>query len=178
MSVSVPVDRLWDYFKEHQPELKNNLHLVAQQFDDLTDEEIDIYLTDEGGYPYFSVEVDGNCEYEAESISKTNAEETYAKVLSLYILEDFEPEGEEDFAPEDDDRIAEIYCATEDLLWVFLEEDPEKMGITECDIDDITFAIEEMLFDEFGISVRHPENIDGKIVQYPFDGQDFENIQE
>lgn len=170
MAVSVPPNEVWDYFQEHKKELQENYLLVAS--DD--DREVEIYLTEENGMPYFRVEVSGQCESEADSVSKVNAEGNYRELLSLFIEDEYSAEL---FSNDEIDRLDEIQCATEDFLMVLLGCSPEEACLEEDEIDEVINRIEEFLYEEYGIPIWHPTIIDDEmtgevnVVQYPF-GED------
>lgn len=157
----IPPEGLWDYFSAHRTDLANNYHMIA------SDEEsgVEIYLTEENGFPCFTVEVDGCTEFEEQTSSKVDAEKTYDNLLDLFVADSELCDENEDT---DSVRIHEILTAARDFLEVLIEKDPSNAGIEPWDIDEIVSVVEERLFYDMGISVRHPANIDGKIVQYPF----------
>ena len=159
---NITVGNLWDYFCENRQDLKNNYHLIA------SDEEqgIEIYLTNEKGFPCFSVEVDGEEVYGAETVSVIDAENTYIELLNTYLLSDYCDQTE---AEEDDERVAEITRAVEAMLETLIEDDPYFVGMAPQEVDELISVIEEFLFDHCEISVRHPTYRDGVMVQYPFE---------
>lgn len=77
----VPVDGVWDYFSTHLSDLASNYHLIANNEEYGTE----IYLTEEKGFPCFTVEVDGCTEFEAQTSSKIDAEKTYENLLDLFV---------------------------------------------------------------------------------------------
>ncbi len=162
----ITVDELWEYFSEHRASLANNYHRIANNEAD----GIEIYLTEERGFPYFVVESDGEKVFETGTVSALDAEKTYNDLLYQYILPEMPDEGDEYLdEPDDDDiRVEEIKCAAEDFLLVLLEQHPEDCGLNSSDIDEIVSLVEQHLFDTFGISVYHPVEVDGVTVRYPF----------
>lgn len=165
MANSIPVSTLWSYFCENRQDLLSNYHLIASNEEQGTE----VYLTDEKGFPCFSVEVDGEVVYGAETVSYLDAENTYLELLNTYINID-----EDDLikAEEDDLRVKEITRAVEGMLEILIEEDPYYAGMSPQDVDDLTSVIEEFLYEQCGISIRHPTEIDGAIVDYPFGDPD------
>lgn len=157
----VPAGELWDYFSSHRTDLANNYHMIA------SDEEngVEIYLTEDNGFPCFTVEVDGCTDFESQTSSEVDAENTYGNLLDLFIAG---PESYDEDEEKDDIRIHEIFTAARDFLEILLEEDPSDAGVEPWDIDELVSAVEERLFYDMGISVRHPAQVNGKIVQYPF----------
>lgn len=165
MAKNYTVDELWDYFCDNRRELADNLHLIAN------DEEqgVEIYITEEKGFPAFSVEVDGEEVYTVNSCSYIDAEKIYDTLLTTYIYPNSDYEN---IVDDDDERVREITGAVEDMLSTLLEADPCEAGISPQEIDEITSMIEEHLCDEYGFSIRHPTNVNGTVVQYPFGDPD------
>ncbi len=161
----IPVDGLWDYFLTHRSELKNSYHLIA----DNKEAGVEIYLTEEDGFPYFSVEVDGSTEYETGTVSALDASKEYDDLLTMFIY------SEDENDDEDSCRVQDIIAATEDLLAILIEEHPYDAGLLPEDVQKIAEMVEQYLFDNMGISVRHPTEVDGVIVQYPFGDSDGED---
>lgn len=164
----VKVDDLWDYFVQHRSELANSYHMIASS----EDGQFEIYLTEEEGFPAFSIECDEEEVYFVETCSALDAKTTYEDLLHQYIYKGVVDSGESDeYEDEVDtmaDRCDEINCAVYDLLYVLLEVKPESFNITDDEIEEIASVVEQHLFDEYGISVRHPTEADGVIVEYPF----------
>lgn len=177
----ITVDELWEYFAEQRANLAENYHRIATNEVD----GVELYLTEERGFPYFVVEVDGKKVFETGTISALDAERTYDELLSKYILPDTPVDDDEyavedgmDDPDEDDVRVDDIECATEDFLRVLLEQHPEDCGLDDQDIDEIVSLVEQHLFDNFGISIYHPVVIDGVTVRYPFGDPDEDDGQE
>lgn len=159
MAVIVSSGDIRKFYDENRFALKDEYRLVAED-DDVG---VEVYITEENGHPYFTVEVDGTVEYEAQASSETEIETVYAQLLNLYISED----GEEDFSEEDLERISEINSATYDYLSVLLECEPESCFDDDC-IDEIVSSVEELLCDVYGLSVRHPTADGNRVIQYPY----------
>lgn len=167
----ITVDELWEYFVKQRADLANNYHMIASNDVD----GIEIYLTEECGFPYFVVESDGEKVFGTGTVSAFDAVKTYDDLLTKYILpevptegDDYLPEDGLDEPDEDEVRVEEIECAAEDFLLVLLEQHPEDCGVNFEDIDEIVSMVEQHLFDRFGISVYHPVEVDGCTVRYPF----------
>lgn len=170
MTVLVQPSEIWEYFQEHKKELEESYLLVAS--DD--DGEVEIYLTEENGMPYFRVEISGQCESEADSISKINAEGNYRELISLFIEDEY---GTEMFSDDEIDRLNEIQNAAEGFLMVLLGCSPDEACMEENEIDEVVDRVEEFLYEECGIPVWHPTIVDDEttgeanVVQYPY-GED------
>lgn len=165
MAENVPAGKIWSYFRENSKDLEDKLHLVA------SDEEqgVEIYITNEKGFARFSVDVDGEEVYGADTVSSTDAENTYLELLYTYIHPN---EDERIMEEENDARLCEITRAVEAMLEILIEDDPYFVGMAPQEVDELTSVIEEFLWDHCEISVRHPTYIDGDVVQYPFSDPD------
>jgi len=178
----ITVDELWEYFAEHRASLLSNYHRIASNVED----GIEIYLTEEHGFPFFVVECDGERVFETQTISALDAETTYEDLLTKYILpevptesaDEYQIEDDQDCTDQDEDRVDEIECAAEDFLLVLLEQHPEDCGLDSTDIDEIVSMVEQHLFDRFGISVYHPVDVDGCTIRYPFGDPDEDDGQQ
>lgn len=165
MKENITVDELWECFSEHRKALANEYQVIASD----EDQGVEIYVAEDGGFPCFSVEVDGEEVHNVKTYSYLDAEKTYDNLLSTYIYPD---DDEEDYVSGDEERVNEIIGSVEDMLTVMLDEDPAKAGISPQEIDEIASIVEEYLFENFGFSIRHPTNVDGVMVQYPFGDPD------
>lgn len=158
MAAIIPVEEIRKFYNENRLSLQKEYRLVANQ----DDAGIEIYLTEENACPCFIVEMDGSIEYEASASSDLEIEKVYTQLLNLYICEE-----ESDFSVDDLERIDEINFATCDYLSTLLECDPENC-LDENDIEEISSLVEEILYNEYGLSVRHP-TVDGeRVIQYPY----------
>lgn len=167
MKENITVDELWEYFLEHKKALANEYQLIASD----EDEGVEIYIAEDRGFPCFSVEVDGKEVYNVKTYSYLDAEKTYDDLLSTYIYPD---DDEEDYVSDDEERVNEIIGSVEDMLTVMLDQDPAKAGISSQHIEEIASIVEEYLYENFGFSIRHPIEVDGVMVQYPFGDPDEE----
>lgn len=160
MAAIVPVGEIRKFFNENRSALMEEYRLVAEE----KGIGVEVYITDEGGFPYFVVEVDGANEYEAKASSETEIERVYSQLLNLYVCE-----TEEDGLLDDEDinRIAEIHSATEEYLSILLEFEPSEYFDDDC-IEEIASAFEEYLYDTYGLSIRHPIVDGDKVIQYPY----------
>lgn len=165
MSILVSPEDIWGFFWEHKEELSSKYLAVAED----EDAGIVIYMTEEGGLPYFQVEVDGSSEYEVETTSGDDAEESYKNIIKLYI-----DQSDEGFDDDDLDRLDDIHNAVEDMLNVMLEGNIEEFDIDENALEEIASIVEQYLADMYGVYVRHPIEVEDKIIQYPFDPEELE----
>lgn len=176
-NVIVQPEDLWEVFTKNRQLLAKNYMLLAE-----SREGFEIYLTEESGMPFFTVECEPDNERVAmsDSCGKENAERNYTELLRLYVLDEGNDAGQEEetgediFDPDDLDRLDEIHGAVEDLVEVFLRFSQAEFDLEEEDIDDIGVAIGQYLMDTYGLSVRYPtiEVDEGSgldvVVQFPF----------
>lgn len=168
MTNIISPESLLEFYQENLAELAEKYLLIAED----TESGIQIYMTEEKGLPYFMVEVDGKQEYEDTPTELHNAPKVYSSILNLYI--DQERHGDEFFSDEDMERIDEIAGAVEDLLCVLFETSAKDVGMSEVEFDEIADVVEQYLYENYGISVRHPTIMtsdDGEsdvVVQYPY----------
>lgn len=170
MAVDVQPSEVWEFFQQNRKELAEKYLLVASS----DDGEVEIYLTEENGMPFFSVEVNGECESEADSVSKANAENNYRELLSLFIDSD----GSSELFDDDElERLNEIQAAAEDFLSVLIGCYPEEACIEYDEIDQIVDLVEKFMYEECGIPIYHPtieeDEATGtaQVVHYPY-GED------
>ena len=177
MSIYVHVPELWDFFFQNRQTLADNYMLMA----DSPEELVEVYLTEEHGFPYFTIEINGVCEFKAGTVSREDAEGTYREILDLLtpIAEtcnssDNEDGGDEIFDDNDLSRLDEIDEAANEFLTQLLEYSPEELCMDQDDIDLFVSMVEEYLFETHGFQVRHPTIVeigDGNdpiVIQYPF----------
>lgn len=161
MAQNITADNILDYFFENIEALSKQYRMVASN----EEQGVEVYMAEENGFPCFSVEVDGEEVYAVETCSYSEAEVTYEELYAMYVYPEMDYESTES---DDDDRRNEIDGAVEDLLAVLIDGDPYKEGLSQCDIDIIASLVEQYLFDQYGISVRHPTEVGGVVIQYPF----------
>lgn len=160
MAAIVSVDEIRKFYNENRFALQSEYRLVADE----AEVGAEVYITEEEGLPYFTVEVDGVVEYEAKASSEAEIERVYSQLLNLYICE---AESDEILDAEDLDRLGEIHSATIDYLSVLLECEPDECFDDDC-IEEVASAFEEYLYYTYGFSIRHPIVDGNKVVQYPY----------
>lgn len=160
MATVISVGEIRKFYNENRSALAEEYRMVAEE----PDAGVEVYITDDGGVPYFVVEVDGTNEYEAKASSETEIEKVYSQLLNLYICETDENEV---LDADDIERMQEIRNATIEYLSILLECEPEECFDDDC-IEEITSAFEEYLYDAYGFSIRHPIVDGNKVIQYPY----------
>lgn len=160
MAAIVSVGEIRKFYNENRFALQSEYRLVADE----AEVGAEVYITEEEGLPYFTVEVDGIVEYESKASSEAEIEKVYSQLLNLYICE---TDSDEVLDAEDLDRLGEIHSATIDYLSVLLECEPDECFDDDC-IEEIASAFEEYLYDAYGFSIRHPIVDGDKVIQYPY----------
>lgn len=179
MAIHIHSSDLWDFFCHNREKLSENYLLLAEN----QAESLEVYLTEEGGFPYFTVEINGEREYEEDSFSREDAERIYQEILGLFLPIVSSPsekrENSDEFFDEDDlDRLEEINSAADSFLSAMLEISPDEAELSNSDIDAFISMVEEYLYETHGLQVRHPSLVymgDGNepvIIQYPFGDED------
>lgn len=104
---------------------------------------IQIKMSKVNDLPYIYVEVDGDMEYETETISIEDAIDEYSYLLGVYIDEGgFETDSESDeyerenALESDYDFDAQIRDMIYDLFGLMLGESPAKYDVDDQDLDD------------------------------------------
>lgn len=170
MTIHVPPEKLWDFFAENRQKLSDNYMLIAEEPESL----VEVYLTEERGFPYLRVEIDSQCEYERDSVSRLDAEEEYKEILSVFFCSDDSEDGDGVLSCDDIMRLNEVQEAAYEFMAVLTDEPSEESLISEDDIDDIVRALMEYLAEQHGIKVRYPTIIEDDesglpvVVQYPY----------
>lgn len=162
----IPVEEIWSFWLQHKQELEDKYICIASN----EAEEIDIYLTNDYGFPTFQIEVAGIDEVTEFSIEKEDTEETYQRILHVMI-----GDTTEELSTDDRNRVDEITAAVTDMLEILMENPACKCGFDETEIDSLVLDIETLLCEKYGALVRHPElRMDEKtgkkiVVQYPYE---------
>lgn len=165
-----------DFWKEKLKELEQKWLLLASN----DENNVEIFMTEEDGHPHFCVDYCGETVHEEDADLCIEAVYVYRELLNTFLYVSDEDEGAGDPQPPEEDtnspfsaiqmdRIRDITCAAEDLLFVLLEDDLENFGLEEGDVADLVYRIEKTLFDEYGITVYHPYILeDESITDFPF----------
>lgn len=173
MPIYVPPSRFWKFYQKHEKDFESDMILVAESQVSKTK----IYLTSGAGFPVLVVEVNGS---QAETFLNEDQIRTYTQCLASLIPEDdsvfdeskyFDDEG--CLSESDLDRLDLIQTATYEYLSTLFQDSPENLGIVSSDLEDIASRLEEILYDEYNISVLHPTVVETEegafVVQYPSD---------
>lgn len=162
MSKSLLPGELMEFFTDNRQTLNKDALCIAE--DSLTG--MEIWLTEKGGYPYFSVGCDEVIIHESECVSGADAIDTYRDLLNLYIddTEDEdnvtvvveEDEEEESLLTDDQEvRSDRIIMAVWDMLDVMTDNSTEELGIFPEDMTKLAYIIEQAVYDNYGIAIQH-----------------------
>lgn len=173
MPIYVPPDRFWGFYQKHEEDFESDMLLVAES----TISKTRIYLTSSNGFPALVIENDGS---ESTVVLNDVQIRMYTQCLtSLIPKEDLTVVeskyfADEELLTEDDlDRINLIQMATYSFLSTLFQDSPENYGIKTSDLECIASRMEEILYDNYGVSVLHPtviEDDEGSfVVRYPFE---------
>lgn len=190
MVLHIKPEEIWSYFEKHRLTtlVKEMTHIASDE-----GEKADIYLTEERGNPWFVVDINDETVYQISAVDDRDTTETYKKLLMTFFpgysdcpenkVEEDDPawvyglpdedDTSEAYDSEDIDRLNDIDAAVEDMLNVFLENSPDKAGLTSVEREEIADIIAQTLFDRYGVSVYLPTLIidaDGlvNIEKYPY----------
>ena len=137
MSNSLLPGELISFFIDHRSTFNKESICIAE--DELT--EVEVWLTERGGYPYFEVTCDGETLYEASSTSNSDALETYRAILALYIPDDYTElvDAKKDSFPVGSSCSNKKDDGDVDTL-IFDEDDPDSL------LTDAQFAKSDRIF--------------------------------
>lgn len=172
-------ERVWRYFQNNKEYLKDHMQEIAS---DKTGDGsfLKVYLTNEYGYPEITVEsdsivVDRDCAINCNDCTSVVAR--LYKVAESYYADE-ETTFDEDATYEDykivNDREIELQNATLNFLSKVMNVDEdEAVELYGEEIDDIIDTLQDMLFEEFGLSIYRPKivDIEGKkvLAEYPLE---------
>lgn len=166
----IEVKDIWKFFKEHQKELEDKYLCVA----DFPAEKTEVYITNEFGYAYFTVDVDGITEYDEYATDEHDIEAVYRKILDKAVSEEAEV-YDEALDQSDINRINEIFDAVEIMLDILMEAPAKEAGFDTQEIQKLAVEIEDHLAKNYGALVRHPTAFVNEetglveIIQFPYE---------
>ncbi len=177
VKIYVPAKDVWTFFKSNTARLKKEMVAIAEN----EGTKYAVYLTEDKGYPSFSVcKDDGEAEYQEGAISERDCAETAARCYARYLFpieihnekwfpessfEDLNGLADKDLTEQDKQdnvyvREDELRFAMCDFLKVVLRLDCDPVEIlTECGIalvDDVLDAILEYIGVDLGLEVYRP----------------------
>lgn len=194
VKIYVPAEDVWAFFQSNTARLKEEMVAIAEN----VDTKYAVYLTEDKGYPSFSVcKGDSKAEYQEGAISEDDCTDTAKKCYVRYLFpvmvtnekgfpkSSFEElDGLYDLTEQDRQdnvyvREDELRFAMCDFLKVALNLDCDPVEImSECGaalVDDVLDAILEYIGIEHGLEVYRPmflideENGDEVYTEYPYD---------
>ncbi len=144
LKIYVNADEVWNYFQKHKARLGNALDVIAESVDNGVETGLQIFVTEENGYPQLSVEI-GNEVLEKEfAISESDCALVARKFFKM--VENFVPMTDEAAAisesNETDETDIEIIAEREfELCEAFLSFLMFAMGYDEAEAAD--FPVDE-----------------------------------
>lgn len=146
MSIKVSFDNLWKFFEQNRKRLSREWILIASN----ESENTEVFISEHNHFPVFSVEIGGIEETKEETISQIDAEDTYKRILYLYVLEeDFNDEPDiDDFTEAEEVRIAELVSAAKDFLSTVVDE-PSDVYFSEEELYSF-LSLTEGFLSEYG----------------------------
>lgn len=192
VDIHIPADKVWDFFQKNKDRCSKEMIAIAEN----TDTEYAVYLTEENGYPSFSVcKGDEAPEYEEGAISESDCTDTakrcYLKYLFPVIVRDDkttileEEDSEDGFETRQDmedamyEREDELRLALCDFMQVALQEGDDGVDIMDTYgvdmVDDILDFILEYMATELCLDIYRPTIIVDEdtgcelYTEYPYD---------
>lgn len=203
VKIYVPTGDVWSFFQSNIERLQNEMVVIAEN----DDTEYAVYLTEDKGYPSFSVcKGEGKAEYEEGAISEHDCEDTAKRCYVKYLLpvvvtneKGFPKSSPTKFEEEDDtthqDRMDNIYVREDELrlamcdflkVALSLECDPAEI-LTECGselVTDVLDSVLEYIGMELCLEVYRPMFVTDAdtgceiYTEYPYDGKTIANEEE
>ena len=165
MNVIVKPSQLWAYYKDNQADLMKSMHMVAgnQEFG------VEIYLSDDEGYPNISLHVDEMQLLENICISKNDLEYTAEEMYDTYLTNkavDALAEIAEDLKEEEVDNSDEQFdidvreydldVAVADFVNIATDDLKAHKLLSEEAIDDIKDHFLQYLYLKHGLDIYRP----------------------
>lgn len=192
VNIHIPADEVWSFFQKNKDRCTKEMIAIAEN----TDTEYAVYLTEENGYPTFSVcKGDGKPEYEEGAISENDCTDTAKRCYLKYlfpvivrndkttILED--EDAEDGFETRQDvedamyEREDELRLALCDFMQVALREGGDGVDIMDTYgvdmVDDILDFVLEYMATELCLDIYRPTIITDEetgcelYTEYPYD---------
>ena len=194
VKIHIPADQVWTFFYKNKKRFAEELVEIAAN----EETKYAVYLTEDDGYPMFSVCYgDDEPEYEEGAITQNDCTETAKRVFAKYLFPVTVTDGRmltkaDPMEPEDDEEYSEQYKLDEiyerddelllalcDFLQVVLEEGTEGAELFdtygEDTINDILDHFLEYLADEHYFTmirrpsfITDPETDEEYYTEYPY----------
>lgn len=173
LKIYVNPDDVWDYFQKHKAHLADTLDeiAVAETADD-EDIGLQVFITEENGYPQISIEYGDEVLEKECAISKNDCIQVVRKMFQMVekyepIISDTHTEEEDATATVDEtdmelvaEREAELQIALEEFLCKAMGCSEGEMEFEEIELSEILDSIEELLFEAFGYMMYRPRIIE------------------
>lgn len=177
VNIHIPADEVWSFFQKNKDRCSKEMIAIAEN----TDTEYAVYLTEENGYPSFSVcKGDDEPEYEEGAISENDCTDTAKRCFLKYLFPvivtneraiphstlDDEEDDEDEFGTRQDmedtiyEREDELRLAMCDFLQVVLQEGNDGTEIMDTYgsglVDEILDHVLEYIATECCLDVYRP----------------------
>lgn len=174
LKIYVNPDDVWDYFQKHKVHLADALdEIAAAETADDEDIGLQVFITEENGYPQISIEYGDEVLEKECAISKNDCIQVVRKMFQM--VEKYEPIISDTHTEEDEDttatvdetdlelvaeREAELQIALEEFLCKVMGCSEGEMEFEEIELSEILDSIEELLFEAFGYLMYRPRIIE------------------
>lgn len=191
LKIYVNPDDVWDYFQKHKAHLADTLdEIAAAETADDEDIGLQVFITEENGYPQISIEYGDEVLEKECAISKNDCIQVVRKMFQMVekyepIISDAHTEEDEDTTATVDEtdlelvaeREAELQIALEEFLYKVMGCSEGEMEFDETELSEMLDSIEETLYGVFGYLMYRPRIIeDGngqpRLIEYLFEEDD------
>ncbi len=177
---------VWDYFQECKEDLKTHMHKIAEN----AEFGIEIYITEDVGFPNIVVTADNVQVFEETAISENDCQKTVSKIFDDYLTSKvvttlLGKEGEDKSTEADiEDTIAEREEEIDCLVWDFVAGLTDGAYVDGIDLDKVLDDCKEHFLEyiarKHGIPIYRPmilEYEDGteEVEDYPYEHMEFDD---
>lgn len=187
-NINMPPPDVWEYFQCVKDDLKSHMHQIADNYE----YGVEIFLSEDSGFPNIVVVVDDEQVYDETVINahdcQITVEEIYDKYLTSKAIDYLSNDGEMDEESaffNVDDIIYERECDLDGAVFNFVKTVVQSDYINYIpDIDDVIDDLKEhfleYMFRKHGLRIYRPmilEYEDGEeaLVKYPYEDMEFED---
>lgn len=175
--IIVDPNDLWEYYEEHEFELENHMHEVANSYE----YGVNIYVTKECGVGEIAVYVDDEELYTEVFSNKKECDSIACEIYNLYLSSDYVNSEykfdleEDNYDDEIDIREETLDYAVIDFLDAVFETSPGS--VAQMDIDDVIQDLKNhflaYMYRKWGMDIYRPtylidENGEEFLEEYPY----------
>lgn len=136
-NIIIEADDVWDYFRRHKAELRNEVHIIAEN----DEYGVSVSLTEEREYPLVTVYVDDYLYDEESALSKDDCTKVVEDLYDRYLTSNILTLDEEESAFTQEDAISEREIELDDAFISLLD------SILEGGIDSVVEDADEVYED-------------------------------